>query len=105
MLGGCGSDKIVDAITSHLGVGLGETTPDKKFTLLEVSFRVHISLVGATCEILTPSVVQVECLGACSNAPMVQINDAFYVRLPRPALQSFPSRPALTPMPLSCRRT
>ncbi|BGP56155.1 hypothetical protein JCM8202_005921 [Rhodotorula sphaerocarpa] len=55
MLGGCGSDKIVDAITSHLGVGLGETTPDKKFTLLEV-----------------------ECLGACSNAPMVQINDAFY---------------------------
>ncbi|GAA5988150.1 hypothetical protein JCM10908_002085 [Rhodotorula pacifica] len=55
MLGGCGSDKIVDAITSHLGVGLGETTPDKKFTLLEV-----------------------ECLGACSNAPMVQINDEFY---------------------------
>jgi len=36
MLGGCGSDKIVDAITSELGVGLGETTPDKKFTLLEV---------------------------------------------------------------------
>ncbi|GAA6060606.1 hypothetical protein JCM10212_004585 [Sporobolomyces blumeae] len=55
MLGGCGSDKIVEAITSHLGVGLGETTPDKKFTLLEV-----------------------ECLGACSNAPMVQINDEFY---------------------------
>ncbi|GAA5929469.1 complex I 24 kDa subunit family protein [Sporobolomyces koalae] len=55
MLGGCGSDKIVEAITSHLGVGLGETTPDKKFTLLEV-----------------------ECLGACSNAPMVQINDKFY---------------------------
>ncbi|GAA6005724.1 hypothetical protein JCM11491_003985, partial [Sporobolomyces phaffii] len=55
MLGGCGSDSIVDAITSHLGVGLGETTPDKKFTLLEV-----------------------ECLGACSNAPMVQINDKFY---------------------------
>ncbi|GAA5931659.1 hypothetical protein JCM3775_006915 [Rhodotorula graminis] len=55
MLGGCGSDKIVEAITSHLGVGLGETTKDKKFTLLEV-----------------------ECLGACSNAPMVQINDEFY---------------------------
>ncbi|GJN91250.1 hypothetical protein Rhopal_004268-T1 [Rhodotorula paludigena] len=55
MLGGCGSDKIVEAITGHLGVGLGETTPDKKFTLLEV-----------------------ECLGACSNAPMVQINDEFY---------------------------
>ncbi|GAA5824600.1 hypothetical protein JCM11251_000491 [Rhodosporidiobolus azoricus] len=55
MLGGCGSDKIVEAITSHLGVGLGETTKDNKFTLLEV-----------------------ECLGACSNAPMVQINDKFY---------------------------
>ncbi|GAA6009216.1 hypothetical protein JCM10207_004310 [Rhodosporidiobolus poonsookiae] len=55
MLGGCGSDKIVEAITSHLGVGLGETTQDNKFTLLEV-----------------------ECLGACSNAPMVQINDKFY---------------------------
>lgn len=23
---------------------------------------------------------EVECLGACSNAPMVQINDDFYVR-------------------------
>lgn len=57
MLGGCGSDKIVEAITSHLGVGLGQTTKDNKFTLLEV-----------------------ECLGACSNAPMVQINDKFYVR-------------------------
>ncbi|ORY89282.1 thioredoxin-like [2Fe-2S] ferredoxin-domain-containing protein [Leucosporidium creatinivorum] len=55
MLGGCGSDKIVEAITSHLGVGLGQTTKDNKFTLLEV-----------------------ECLGACSNAPMVQINDKFY---------------------------
>lgn len=59
MLGGCGSDKIVEAITSHLGVGLGQTTKDNKFTLLEV-----------------------ECLGACSNAPMVQINDKFYVRYP-----------------------
>lgn len=48
---------IVEAITGHLGVALGETTKDNKFTLLEV-----------------------ECLGACSNAPMVQINDKFYVR-------------------------
>ena len=62
MLGGCGSDVIVEAITKHLGVGLGETTKDNKFTLLEV-----------------------ECLGACSNAPMVQINDKFYVS------SSFPS--------------
>ena len=35
---------------------MGETTKDKLFTLTEV-----------------------ECLGACVNAPMVQINDDFYV--------------------------
>lgn len=58
MLGGCGSDSIVKTITDHLGIGLGQTTKDDKFTIIEV-----------------------ECLGACSNAPMVQINDKFYVRL------------------------
>lgn len=51
----CGSDGIVKACKSHLGVGPGETTPDGKFT-----------------------VVEVECLGACVNAPMVQINDDYY---------------------------
>ena len=56
MLGGCGSDKIVDATLGHLGISMGETTKDGKFTVIEV-----------------------ECLGACSNAPMVQINDKFYV--------------------------
>lgn len=57
------STSIVDAITGHLGIGLGQTTADKKFTIIEV-----------------------ECLGACSNAPMVQINDDFYVcsLLPHP---------------------
>ncbi|KAK2879372.1 NADH:ubiquinone oxidoreductase 24 [Arthroderma sp. PD_2] len=55
-LGGCGSDKIVKAITEHLGVSShGATTPDKLFTVLEV-----------------------ECLGACVNAPMLQINDDYY---------------------------
>ncbi len=51
----CGSADIVNATTEHLGVGLGETTPDGKFTIMEV-----------------------ECLGACVNAPMVQINDDYY---------------------------
>ncbi len=51
----CGSSDIVKATQEHLGVGLGETTPDGKFSLMEV-----------------------ECLGACVNAPMVQINDDFY---------------------------
>lgn len=51
----CGSDAIINACTKHLGIGMGETTPDGKFTLVEV-----------------------ECLGACVNAPMVQINDDYY---------------------------
>ncbi|KAL2115796.1 hypothetical protein VTJ04DRAFT_10051 [Mycothermus thermophilus] len=54
-LGGCGSDAIVKAIQEHLGIKQGETTPDGLFTFIEV-----------------------ECLGACVNAPMVQINDDYY---------------------------
>jgi len=50
-----GSDGIVESVQSSLGVGFGETTGDQKFTLSEV-----------------------ECLGACVNAPMMQINDDFY---------------------------
>jgi len=54
-LGGCGSDAIMRAIESHLGVHPGQTTSDGLFTFSEV-----------------------ECLGACVNAPMVQINDDYY---------------------------
>ncbi|RAL15256.1 complex I 24 kDa subunit family protein [Aspergillus homomorphus CBS 101889] len=54
-LGGCGSTKIVEAITEHLGITPGHTTEDGLFTFVEV-----------------------ECLGACVNAPMVQINDDYY---------------------------
>ncbi|KAL2209675.1 hypothetical protein CC79DRAFT_1270215 [Sarocladium strictum] len=54
-LGGCGSDAIVKAIISHLGIKQGQTTADGLFTFIEV-----------------------ECLGACVNAPMVQINDDYY---------------------------
>jgi NADH dehydrogenase (ubiquinone) flavoprotein 2 len=43
------------AIEEELGIHHGETTPDKMFTFTEV-----------------------ECLGACANAPMVQINDDYY---------------------------
>jgi NADH-quinone oxidoreductase E subunit len=50
-----GSDALTDACKKKLGIGLTETTADGKFTLVEV-----------------------ECLGACVNAPMVQINDDFY---------------------------
>ncbi|MCM2343724.1 MAG: NADH-quinone oxidoreductase subunit NuoE [Alphaproteobacteria bacterium] len=51
----CGSDNIVKACQDRLGIGLGETTADGRFSLMEV-----------------------ECLGACVNAPMVQINDDFF---------------------------
>jgi len=51
----CGSEDIKKTIESHLGIKNGETTKDGLFTLLEV-----------------------ECLGACANAPMVQLNDDYY---------------------------
>lgn len=46
-----GSAEIVAACENHLGIKLGETTADGKFTLCEV-----------------------ECLGACVNAPMMQVD-------------------------------
>ncbi|GME39750.1 nadh dehydrogenase [Neofusicoccum parvum] len=49
------SDGIMKAIEEELGVSHGHTTKDGLFTFTEV-----------------------ECLGACANAPMVQINDDFY---------------------------
>jgi NADH-quinone oxidoreductase subunit E len=50
-----GSEGIVAACKNKLGIDVGETTDDGKFTLVEV-----------------------ECLGACVNAPLVQINDDYY---------------------------
>ena len=50
-----GSGPVHEAIQSHLGIHNGETTDDGLFTLMEV-----------------------ECLGACSNAPIVQVNDDYY---------------------------
>jgi NADH-quinone oxidoreductase subunit E len=49
-----GSDDVLAACKNH-GLAKGKTTPDGLFTLTEV-----------------------ECLGACANAPMVQINDDNY---------------------------
>ena len=50
-----GSDGVVEACEKKLRIGMGETTADGKFTLIEV-----------------------ECLGACVNAPVIQVNDDFY---------------------------
>ena len=51
----CGSADVVKAIRDKTGLAPGESSPDGAFT-----------------------VVEVECLGACVNAPMVQINDDYY---------------------------
>ncbi len=50
-----GSDRILETCREKAGIDLDETRPDGKFTLVEV-----------------------ECLGACVNAPIVQINDDYY---------------------------
>lgn len=53
MLSGC--DKIVAHLQNRLQIKFGETTADEKFTLREV-----------------------ECLGACANAPVVHIGQRYY---------------------------
>ena len=50
-----GATEILDTCRKTLGIEVGETTGDGLFTLIEV-----------------------ECLGACCNAPMLQINDDYY---------------------------
>ena len=51
----CGSDDVLRAIKDKAGITPGHTSSDNAFTCVEV-----------------------ECLGACVNAPMVQINDDYY---------------------------
>lgn len=52
------SDKIVKHIEKRLNIKVGETTADKRFTLVEA-----------------------ECLGACGYAPMLQCGDEYYENL------------------------
>src|ERR1039457_2894375 len=54
-----GAEQIVEAITDKLGIKVGETTADKKFTLSRA-----------------------ECLASCGTAPMLQLNhDRYYENL------------------------
>ncbi len=53
-----GSDRLIDALKRRLGIGIGETTPDRKFTLTTV-----------------------ECLGACDLAPCMMVNLDYYTGL------------------------
>jgi NADH-quinone oxidoreductase E subunit len=50
-----GSAEVVAACERKLGIKMRETTPDGLFTMTEV-----------------------ECLGGCVNAPIIQVNDDFY---------------------------
>jgi len=53
-----GSENLIDYLKSKLGIGIGETTADKKFTLSTV-----------------------ECLGACEQAPCMMVNFDYYGQL------------------------
>ncbi len=50
-----GAEEVLAYVSDKLGIKEGETTDDGQFTLMKV-----------------------ECLGACGNAPMMQINDDYY---------------------------
>lgn len=56
MLSGC--DVIVEHLQKRLGIKLGETSADGRFTLKEV-----------------------ECMAACTGAPMMQVDKTYYVNL------------------------
>ena len=56
MLRGC--DKIVNHLQSRLGIGLGETSQDKKWTVSEA-----------------------ECMGSCGTAPMFAVGEEYYENL------------------------
>jgi NADH-quinone oxidoreductase E subunit len=53
-----GSDRIVDCLRQRLGVDVGGTTADQRFSLSEA-----------------------ECLGSCGTAPMMQVNDDYWENL------------------------
>lgn len=53
-----GAEHLLEHISRKLGIGVGETTPDGLFTLVEV-----------------------ECLGSCGTAPVMQVNERYYEQL------------------------
>jgi NADH-quinone oxidoreductase E subunit len=53
-----GAEHLLDYLCRKLGIGIGETTQDGKFTLVEV-----------------------ECLGSCDTAPMMQVDDQYHENL------------------------
>ena len=51
----CGSDRIIEGLVDKLGVEVGETGDDRRFTLIEM-----------------------ECLGSCGTAPVALVNDVLH---------------------------
>lgn len=51
----CSAEEILGHLTKKLGIKPGETSPDQKYTLIEV-----------------------ECLGSCGTSPVIQINEKYY---------------------------
>lgn len=56
----CGADGLFDYLKEKLGVGLNEVTPDGLFTIKRI-----------------------ECLGACSEAPLMLVNETMATKLTR----------------------
>jgi NADH-quinone oxidoreductase subunit E len=54
----CGSEGITAKLKERLGIGVGETSADRRYSLSEV-----------------------ECLGSCGTAPMLQLNDDYHENL------------------------
>ena len=82
-----GSTEILDTVCQHLGgIKPGQTTNDGKFTVIEV-----------------------ECQGACSNAPMMVIGDDYYEDLTSEStikiLEAFAKGQKPKPGPQSGRKT
>lgn len=73
-----GSADIVKTAEKELGIKMGQTTKDMQFTLTEV-----------------------ECMGACANAPMVQVNDDYYEDLTPETMTSLLDSLAKNKMPKS----
>lgn len=59
-----GSDEVLETCREVLGIGVGETTGDGRFTLTEL-----------------------ECLGACCNAPVIRVDDDYYEDLDADAVR------------------
>lgn len=64
-----GAGRLVDHCRNRLGIDLGQTTPDGKFTMVEV-----------------------ECIAGCDRAPSMMVNDAYHEPMDRATLDAMLDR-------------